>query len=456
MASRILRIGYWFQIRMILFRKAFLIFALCCLPHAVWAEIQSQGEQEKLHEISQEEWSISFSGLADFRFVHTGSERNWQNGSTSGVGGRGRTRYGGRDTDQDGLGNTDASEFHLSQFSLVSEVKYKKNYFALIQINFDDLADENDRSGNFGITQAFLGAKFRLEENWFLETKFGQLFPPISLEHPRIAWTTKYTVTPSAINSWVSEELRPTGAEFRLLWEQESGAWQAYLLPFSRNDTAGTVLSFRGWAIHDFQSRTGSRLRVNQSSMAPTGSLSDPYKEIDGALSYLAGLRYDYKNSISLQYSYWDSSARQNSRDFQNDYAWNTRFHHLGFRYHVNEDLTFLHQYLIGSTKMGPDAALAVDNDIWSWYLLASYVCDLHRFSIRYEQFGVKDLEATAGDDNNSRGSAWTLAYIYGLADLHSIGLEYINVESRRAGNDGLGSSDPDDNLLQLSTRLYF
>src|SRR5258705_9405197 len=45
--------------------------------------------------------------------------------------------------------------------------------------------------------------------------KAGAFFPPISLENTEIGWTSPWTLTPSAINAWVGEELRTIGLEGR-------------------------------------------------------------------------------------------------------------------------------------------------------------------------------------------------------------------------------------------------
>ena len=47
--------------------------------------------------------------------------------------------------------------------------------------------------------------------SWSVKT--GAFFPTISLENDDLGWTSPYTLTPSAINSWIGEELRTIGSE---------------------------------------------------------------------------------------------------------------------------------------------------------------------------------------------------------------------------------------------------
>src|SRR6185437_6111030 len=51
--------------------------------------------------------------------------------------------------------------------------------------------------------------------------KAGAFFPTISLENDDLGWTSPYTLTPSAINSWIGEELRTIGSEGTLRWKSE-------------------------------------------------------------------------------------------------------------------------------------------------------------------------------------------------------------------------------------------
>src|SRR3954466_4305796 len=49
--------------------------------------------------------------------------------------------------------------------------------------------------------------------------KAGAFFPAISLENDDIGWTSPYTLTPSAINSWIGDEVRTIGSEASLRWD---------------------------------------------------------------------------------------------------------------------------------------------------------------------------------------------------------------------------------------------
>ena len=63
--------------------------------------------------------------------------------------------------------------------------------------------------------------------------------------------TCKDSITPSAINSWIGEEVRPVAAEGTLAATLGEHKLRATAALMAANDTAGTLLTFRGWALHD-------------------------------------------------------------------------------------------------------------------------------------------------------------------------------------------------------------
>jgi len=58
---------------------------------------------------------------------------------------------------------------------------------------------------------------------WLWSIKAGAFFPPLSLENEEIGWTSFWTITPSAINSWVGSEIRIIGTEGTVQWRRHSG-----------------------------------------------------------------------------------------------------------------------------------------------------------------------------------------------------------------------------------------
>src|SRR5581483_4614405 len=82
--------------------------------------------------------------------------------------------------------------------------------------------------------------------------KAGAFFPSISLENDDLGWTSPYTLTPSAINSWIGEELRTIGAEGTWRWQTPNlGTLSLTSALLCCNEPAGILLADRGWAMDD-------------------------------------------------------------------------------------------------------------------------------------------------------------------------------------------------------------
>src|SRR6185437_10467239 len=82
--------------------------------------------------------------------------------------------------------------------------------------------------------------------------KAGAFFPTISLENDDLGWASPYTLTPSAINSWIGDEIRTIGSEGTLRWNGGSlGTISLIGALTCCNDEAGVLIADRGWAMDD-------------------------------------------------------------------------------------------------------------------------------------------------------------------------------------------------------------
>src|SRR6476660_4657778 len=79
----------------------------------------------------------------------------------------------------------------------------------------------------------------------------GLMWPPVSLEHEGADWHVEHSITPSAINSWIGEEVRPLALEGSLAADLGQHRVRATAAIIAANDTSATLLTFRGWALHD-------------------------------------------------------------------------------------------------------------------------------------------------------------------------------------------------------------
>src|ERR1700756_458815 len=90
----------------------------------------------------------------------------------------------------------------------------------LWSVHFDASAwDDKDRSP-VGVTEAYLQFRPYPFSGYRLRIKAGAFYPPVSLENRAAGWESPYTLSYSAINTWL-------GVEGRTLWDGARLAWRA-------------------------------------------------------------------------------------------------------------------------------------------------------------------------------------------------------------------------------------
>jgi hypothetical protein len=421
-------------------RAAALLLVL--LASAAAAQEDEEGEKPK----------IRWGAVLDVRAARASASGSWLSG------GLGKTRYGA-------LVQGGRNQLALGQASLVADASLTEVLSAHVQANFDAEPDPAIRRARVGLVEAF--AAFRPEPAPHVRLRFkaGTFFPPISLEHPGKAWTTVHTITPSAINSWVGEEVRATGVEASAAWKGARQELSATAALFSNNDPAGTLLSWRGWALHDRQTAAFDELPIAPiASFAPGGPFAglprwdSPIREVDGRLGYYYGASWSMDGQHELRAMYWDNRADPTAFD-GHQYGWYTEVWSYGLRTGVRP-VQLLAQYMKGTTEMGdlPGGGLAVDNQFRSAYVLVTAGAGRHRLTGRYDWFEVVDRDALRAEDpNDEDGHAWTAAYLVTLNDAARLAVEWMRVTSTRPARAGLDlAAKADETQLLASLRLTF
>ncbi len=153
---------------------------------------------------------VTVGGLIDLRYARTDTERSWFDG------GQGKLRYG---AGIDGRGDL----LRLAQMSLLLDAELTPALAAHVQLNVDAEPDEAGLRSRADLIEAFLAYRPDLSERVRLRIRGGAFYPPVSFEHSGPAWTSSYTITGSAANSWIGEEVRTIGVESALVlkWERD-------------------------------------------------------------------------------------------------------------------------------------------------------------------------------------------------------------------------------------------
>jgi hypothetical protein len=400
-----------------------------------------------------EDAGLRWGAVLDLRGVRSSESPSWLSG------GLGKTRYGALDGDT-------AHLFALGQASFVADAKLSEVLGAHFQANFDADPDPALQRARAGLVEAF--AFYRPEPTPWLRVRLkgGLFFPFISLEHPGRAWTTAHTITPSAINSWVGEELRSTGIEGVAAWRGARHEGSLLFSLFSNNDPAGTLLSWRGWAMHDRQTAVFDQLPLPPTSTFAAGSpfagnprWTSPIREVDGRLGYHVGAAWSMDGVFDARASFWDNNGDPAAFDgFQ--LAWYTEMLSAGARVRLPRGAEAIAQYMDGTTEAGEDAdgALLVNNRFRAAFVLLTAAHGRHRVTGRYDWFEVEDRDALVVVDPNAEdGHAWTLAYVATLGEATRLAVEWLQVTSTRPARSSLALPPrAGEGQLQASVRLLF
>ena len=159
------------------------------------------------------------------------------------------------------------------------------------------------------VTEAYLQLHPYPIGDWRGRLKLGAFYAPISLENRAEGWESPYTLSSSAMNSWVAEELRTIGAEFKLEWLGTHSGHDfdvgAVVGVFGWNEGAGDSLADAGFMITDWQSSLFGRVGLPDGI---TGENTE-YHEYDNRAGTYVGLDVHYLDRITLQVLHYDNHA---------------------------------------------------------------------------------------------------------------------------------------------------
>lgn len=317
-------------------------------------------------------------------------------------------------------------------------------------------------SPDLDINEAFLEFRAPPMAAGRLSAKVGVFYPPVSLEHDGTAWTTPDMLSGSAINSWVGEEVLVRGLEATFRTEAGGHELSATGAVFGWNDTSGTLLSFRGWALHGLT--TGLKTAWDLPTLSPfmrvrQGPDTYPVRELDHRAGYYGRLEWRPPAPVTVSAIYYDNAGDRIAVDHELQWAWETRFFNLGVRWEPDAQTTVLAQAMNGETLMGYRFAghIWVDVGYRAAYVLVRRQMGEDALSVRLDGFETTDRTLQAIDDNTEDGWATTAAWRHRLADHLDLIVEGQHVSSTRAYRALAGDAPKqDETLLQTALRVSF
>jgi hypothetical protein len=297
----------------------------------------------------------------------------------------------------------------------------------------------DDQGGSLlGLTEAYLlfrpypfaGYRFRL--------KAGGFYPPVSLENRAAGWESPYTLSYSAINSWLAVEVRTIGLEGTLDWLGTRSGHNFDLGVtagvFGWNDRAGVVVASNGFVFTDRQTPLFGR--VGQPGVPPLNG-AEPFMEIDHRVGAYAGVEARYLDRAVLRVLRYDNRADPTDLDtVSHVMAWETRFTSAGVRLEADHGWTAIVQWLGGVTTIAPQS-LTLNWPFQAQFGLLSKRFGRSTVSARYDRFSVQsNVNEGYGTQN---GHAWTAAYLFDLDTHWGFALECVRVVSSSANREEQG-----------------
>src|SRR3569832_357468 len=190
--------------------------------------------------------ALSVSGYADFRLIAPPRETAWLNGGLS------KFRYG-----------NDEGHFRFAEAVVQGRYKFGDTLSAVVV-----LRGEPEQRIGIDMLEGYVSWHPAAAGPLSWSVKAGAFFPTISLENDDLGWASPYTLTPSAINSWIGEELRTIGSEAIMRYDTNGvGTVSLTGAVTCCNDPAGILMAQRGWAMDDRPAGIFSDQRLPDATM---------------------------------------------------------------------------------------------------------------------------------------------------------------------------------------------
>jgi len=376
--------------------------------------------------------TIQIEGFADIRLIAPSAQDTYLDG------GLGKLRYGEDDA-------------NLKLGNIVGELRAQQDeWFAQADGRID-----TEYGTALDLTEAFVGYAPPTRTNWSWSARVGAFFPPFSLENENVGWSTFWTVTPSAINSWVGAEVRTIGAEGTLAWRSNGNAVTLIGSVFGFNDTNGVLIAERGWNFDDRISGLFEKERLPD-AVAIAGGRAPPstihvFHETDDRPGWYLDLSYEIDGKTGFELMRYDNEA-----DAMRPRSWHTTFWEAGFRQQIG-NVTILSQAMRGDTIRRTSAAAFTASDFQSAYALVGWDLTDWWLAARADIFQTRTRTAAGPSPLSEDGHAFDATVTWLPRNWLRLSAEYLLVEDTRAqrGIDG-DSPHQTETQFQFVIRTYF
>jgi hypothetical protein len=316
-----------------------------------------------------------------------------------------------------------------------------------------------------GLSQGYLTFHPMRSSKLAFSARAGLMWPPVSLEHEGYDWHVKDSITPSAINSWIGEEVRPLAAEATLAANLGEHKLRATAALMAANDTSGTLLTFRGWALHD---RTTLAFRrqplppLEEEVAGYQATFTHPLLDVHGGFAHRPGYyaKLAWQPPIPVRFELFRYDNRANPKDLNADleWGWRTSFNNAGLVADLGSGAELKAQAMQGRTRMGftDEGRRWIDNRFRSAFLLLTRPFGSLRLTGRIDAFDTRNRGSELDDEYDDKG--WSAMLAAKRDWQHFTGLvELLHVSSKREDREEAGLAPRQrQTQLQAAVRMHW
>ena len=408
---------------------------LGCALAALWS---SAAWASDVHLFTPDTLEVS----SDIRLVAVNGEQSWVDG------GFGKLRSG-----SDGSFRVQPQ---LGNLSLVWQPQLTWSLSATVVA-----AVEGGQRTEAGLSQAYLSFRPMRSSKLAASARAGLMWPPVSLEHEGADWHVRDSITPSAINSWIGEEVRPVAIEPSLALALGEHKLRATAAVFAANDTSGTLLTYRGWALHD-----RITLAFRSQPLPPFGAplkyflprFTHPLLDVDNGFAhrpgYYAKLAWQPPLPVRLEVFRYDNRADPELTNQDGESGWRTQFDNVGLVADLGSGAYLRAQGMSGRTRLGlfMDGRRWVDMRFHSAFAMLTKPFGRVGLAARVEAFDTRNSGSSWTDEYDETGWSGMVAAKREFGSVTGL-LELLHVSSRTPAREN-ADLDPRQRQTQLQAEL--
>jgi|tagenome__1003787_1003787.scaffolds.fasta_scaffold20967586_2 hypothetical protein len=379
----------------------------------------------------------------DVRFTLVDGERSWV------VRGTGKLR-------SSGAGDDFRARAQMGNVNLVWQPQFTWSLSATVVGSV-----QGGERTDAGLSQAYISFRPMRGSNVAFSSRIGLMWPPVSLEHEGADWHVKDSITPSAINSWIGEEVRPVAAEGTVAATLGQNKIHVTAAVMAANDTSGTLLTFRGWALHD-----RATLAFNRQPLPPldgeiseyqapfTHPLIDLHDGFAHRPGYYAKIAWQPPVPLRVELFRYDNRADPEAVNADLEWGWRTKFNDVGLASELGGGTELKAQAMEGRTRMGyPETGRRwVDNRFRAAYVMLVRPFGAVGVAARAEAFDTRNRGSLVSDEYDETGWSAMVAAHCELGPFTGF-LELLHVSSKREQLEELGLK-PRQRQTQLQAQL--